>query len=58
VVESEGKAVLAASREEQLELDWSASQCIAVEPCGQSISRLYVSADGGDGSGDHQGRKA
>ena len=46
VVESEGKAVLAASREEQLELDWSASRCIAVAPCGQSVSRLYVSADG------------
>lgn len=46
VVESEGKAVLAASREEQLELDWSASQCAAVEPAGQSVSRVYVSADG------------
>lgn len=46
VVESEGKAVLAASREEQLELDWSASQCAAVEPSGQSVCRVYVSADG------------
>ena len=46
VVESEGRAVLAASREEQLEIDWSASQCVAVAPGGQSVSRVYVSADG------------
>jgi hypothetical protein len=46
VVESEGKAVLQASREEQLELDWSASQCRTTTPQGQELSRLYVSADG------------
>ena len=46
VVESEGKAVLAASREEQLEIDWSAPQCGTVDPAGQNVSRLYVSADG------------
>lgn len=46
VVEGEGKAVLAAGREEQLELDWSAAECKATTPQGQEVSRLYVSADG------------
>lgn len=46
VVESEGRAVLKASHEEQLELDWSASQCRTKTPQGQEVSRLYVSADG------------
>jgi len=46
VVESEGKAVLKASSEEQLELDWSAGQCRTQTPQGQEVSRLYVSADG------------
>jgi hypothetical protein len=46
VVESEGKAVLAASRDEQLELDWSAKECTAAEPSGRGVSRVYVSADG------------
>ena len=47
VVESEGKAVLKASDEdEQLELDWSAAECRTSTPQGQETSRLYVSADG------------
>ena len=46
VVQSEGRAVLAAGREEQLELDWSASQCKVRTPQGQQISRVYASADG------------
>jgi len=46
VVESEGKAVLEASAQEQLELDWSASGCKARTPAGQETTRLYVSADG------------
>ena len=46
VVESEGKTVLAASAEEQLELDWSAAECKTTTPAGQEVSRLYASADG------------
>lgn len=46
IVESEGKAVLKASAEEQLELDWSASQCKAQTPDGREVSRMYASADG------------
>ena len=46
VVESEGKAVQAASRDEQLELDWSAAQCKTLTPAGEQVSRIYVSADG------------
>ena len=46
LVESEGKAVLKASTEEQLELDWSASQCKTQTPDGKEVTRLYVSADG------------
>jgi hypothetical protein len=46
IVENEGKAVLKASAQEQLELDWSASECKASTPQGQETSRLYVSADG------------
>jgi hypothetical protein len=46
LVESEGKAVLAASQEEQLELDWSAAQCKTRTPGGETVSRIYVSADG------------
>lgn len=46
VVESEGKAVLKASGEEQLELDWSASSCAASTPQGEPTTRMYVSADG------------
>jgi hypothetical protein len=46
VVESEGRAVLAASREEQLELDWSAAECKTDNPQGEAVSRIYVSADG------------
>ena len=46
VVESEGKAVLKASAEEHLELDWSAADCKTPVPSGQEVSRLYVSADG------------
>lgn len=46
IVESEGKAVLRASAQEQLELDWSASQCTTQAPDGREVSRMYVSADG------------
>lgn len=46
VVQSEGKLVLTASREEQLELDWSAAQCKVKTPQGQELSRVYASADG------------
>ena len=46
LVESEGKAVLKASDNEQLELDWSASQCMTQTPEGKAVTRLYASADG------------
>lgn len=56
VVESEGKAVLAASADEgagsggcpatQLEIDWSAAECKTKTPSGREVSRVYASADG------------
>jgi hypothetical protein len=46
IVESEGKAILKASAEEQLELDFSASQCKTQTPDGREVSRMYASADG------------
>lgn len=46
VVEAEGRLVLTATREEQLELDWSAASCQTTNPAGQVVSRLYGSADG------------
>jgi len=52
VVESEGKAVLKASAEEQLELDWSAAECKTAKPAGPDgqpageVSRVYASCDG------------
>jgi hypothetical protein len=46
IVESEGKAVLKLSAGEQLELDWSASDCQAQTPQGEQSTRLYASADG------------
>lgn len=46
IVESEGKAVLKASSDEQLDLDWSASQCKTQTPDGRQVSRMYASADG------------
>jgi hypothetical protein len=46
VVESEGKAVLACQRQEQLEIDWSAAECKTPTPQGQEVSRVYASADG------------
>lgn len=46
IVETEGKLVLKAGNEEQLELDWSAGGCQTKTPEGQEVSRLYVSADG------------
>ena len=46
LVESEGKAILKASADEQLELDWSASQCKTQTPDGKEVTRMYVSADG------------
>ena len=45
-VEGEGKAVLKASAQEQLEIDWSAAQCRTTTPAGQPVSRVYASADG------------
>ena len=46
VVESEGKAVLKAAREELLPVDWSAKECLVEKPDGQYKSLLYASADG------------
>jgi hypothetical protein len=46
VVEAEGRAVLAASEHEQLELDFSAAECKTQTPEGQEISRIYASCDG------------
>lgn len=46
LVESEGKAILKASACEQLELDWSASQCAVQTPEGRETTRVYASADG------------
>ena len=47
VVEGEGKAVLAASNDdEQLEIDWSAAQCKTTSPDGRQVTRVYSSADG------------
>jgi len=46
LVESEGKAVLRLSADDQLQLDWSASQCKTKTPDGKAVSRLYASADG------------
>lgn len=45
-VEGEGRKVLEAARQEQLELDWSGSQCQTTTPDGRPVSRVYVSADG------------
>jgi hypothetical protein len=46
VVESEGRAVLKASAEEQLEIDWSAAECKTLAPSGEQVSRVYTSCDG------------
>lgn len=46
IVESEGKAIIKAGRDEQLELDWLASECTTQVPDGPEVSRMYVSADG------------
>ena len=46
IVESEGKAVLAASENESLELDWSGKSCEATTPSGELTTRMYASADG------------
>ncbi len=46
LVESEGKAVLKSSADEQLELDWSASACKTKMPDGKEVTRMYVSGDG------------
>jgi len=45
-VEGDGKGVLKAAQEDQLELDWSASQCQATTPDGGQTTRIYGSADG------------
>jgi hypothetical protein len=46
LVEGDGKNVLRLSGDEQLELDWSASQCKTQTPDGGETTRVYVSADG------------
>jgi len=54
IVEGEGRMILKASDQEQLELDWSASDCKTQTadraspsaPEGRQVSRMYVSADG------------
>ena len=46
IVESEGKAVLAIAEDEQLEIDWCASDCKVMTPQGQEVSRIYASGDG------------
>lgn len=46
VVESEGKAVLAAGENEQLELDFAASDCKVTTADGREASRLYGTCDG------------
>ena len=46
VVESEGRAVLTAAREELLPVDWSAKECEVETPDGSTKSRVYASADG------------
>jgi hypothetical protein len=46
VVESEGKAVLKAAQDEQLEIDWSAAECKTENPAGEEVSRIYASCDG------------
>jgi hypothetical protein len=46
LVEGDGKNVLRLSVDEQLELDWSASQCKTQTPDGGETTRVYVSADG------------
>lgn len=46
LVEGEGKNVLRLSGDDQLELDWSASQCKTQTPDGGETTRLYASADG------------
>jgi hypothetical protein len=46
LVEGDGKNVLRLSGDDQLELDWSASQCKTQTPDGGETTRLYASADG------------
>jgi hypothetical protein len=46
IVEAEGKAVLATSADEQLELDWSARDCVVTTASGTEVSRIYASCDG------------
>ncbi len=46
LVEGDGKNVLRLSASEQLELDWSASQCKVQTPGGGETARIYASADG------------
>jgi hypothetical protein len=46
VVESEGRAVLKASDQEQLEIDWAAAECKTLTPSGEAVSRVYTSCDG------------
>ena len=46
IVEQEGKAALAMSAKEELEVGWSASECKTTTPSGDETSRLYASGDG------------
>lgn len=45
-VEREGKAALAMSNSEELEVGWRGSHCLALCPDGQEVSRVYASCDG------------
>ncbi|MFA7322387.1 MAG: hypothetical protein WC000_13060 [Dokdonella sp.] len=46
LVESEGKAVIAAQDAEQLEFDWRASDCRVAQADGRVVTRLYLGCDG------------
>ncbi|MEX0775687.1 MAG: hypothetical protein WD042_08220 [Phycisphaeraceae bacterium] len=46
LVESEGKAVIAAQEAQQLELDWHAGDCRVLGEDGQVTTRLYMGCDG------------
>jgi len=46
LVESEGRAVIAAQEAEQLELDWHAGDCLVLGEDDQITSRLYTGCDG------------
>lgn len=49
LVESEGKAVIAAQDAEQLEFDWRASDCRVAQADGRVVTRLYLGCAPGSG---------